>query len=201
MMMCETCATNICDLPSEIIAIILGELGNYEYYIGLNITCKSLSNLVSKFSLAKEMLNEFFEKFVPTKREDCINPKCVKETEYAMLHIWEAHSLAYEHTQRQAALNITTMVVNGKKQWIRSPYCCECFKKFVLIGDNKNVSQHYEWVHESKIVIKQVNVTFNDKPTPSTWYNFERRRVAPLNKEQLNMLCEPVDYSERCVFV
>ena len=45
---------NICDLPSEIIAIILGELGNYEYYIGLNLTCKSLSNLVSKFSLAKE---------------------------------------------------------------------------------------------------------------------------------------------------
>ena len=53
------CITNICDLPSEIIALIVADLGKYEYYIGLNITCKSLSNLVSKFSLAKEMLNEF----------------------------------------------------------------------------------------------------------------------------------------------
>lgn len=53
------CVYNICDLPSEIIAIIVADLGKYEYYIGLNITCKSLSNLVSKFSLTKEMLNEF----------------------------------------------------------------------------------------------------------------------------------------------
>ena len=168
MMMCETCATNICDLPSEIIAIILGELGNYEYYIGLNITCKSLSNLVSKFSLAKEMLNEFFEKFVPTKREDCINPKCVKETEYAMLHIWEAHSLAYEHTQRQAALNITTMVVNGKKHLIRSPYCCECFKKHVLVGRNNNVSQHYGYYCDG---VQEVRVIFYNPPYRSTWFN------------------------------
>lgn len=162
------CATNICDLPSEIIAIIIAELGNYEYYIGLNITCKSLSNLVSKFSLAREMLNEFFEKFVHTKREDCINPKCVKETEYAMLHIWEAHSLAYEHTQRQAALNITTMVVNGEKHWIRSPYCCECFKKHVLVGENKNASQHYGNYCDG---VQEVEVYFHNEPWPSTWFN------------------------------
>ena len=77
---------------------------------------------------------------------------------------------------------------------------CECFKKFVLIGDNKNVSQHYQWVRG----LKQVNVTFNDKPTPSTWYKFERDCVEPLTDKQVNMLCEPVDYSERppsCVFV
>ena len=160
--------SNICDLPNEIIAIIVGELGNYEYYIGLNITCKSLSNLVSKFSLAKEMLNEFFEKFVPTKREDCINPKCVEETEYAMLHIWEADSLAYEHTQRQAALNITTMVVNGKKHWIRSPYCCECFKTHVLVGRNNNVSQHYWYNCDG---VQEVRVIFYNPPYRSTWYN------------------------------
>jgi hypothetical protein len=159
MMMCE--ATTICDLPSEIIAIIVADLGKYEYYIGLNTTCKSLSNLVSKFSLTREMLNEFFEKFVPTKREDCINPKCVKETEYAMLHIWEARSLAYEHTCRQAALNVTTMVVNGVKQWIRSPYCCECFKKHVLVGENNNVVQHYGHYCDG---VQEVRVIFYNSP-------------------------------------
>ena len=138
------CVSNICDLPSEIIAIIVDDLGKYEYYIGLNITCKSLSNLVSKFSLAREMMNMFFEKFVPIKREYCINPKCVKETKYAMLHIWEARSLTYEHTRRQAALNVTTMVVNGDEQLIRSPYCCECFKRHVLVRENNNVEHHYE---------------------------------------------------------
>jgi hypothetical protein len=155
------CATNICDLPSEIIAIIVGDLGKYEYYIGLNITCKLLSNLVSKFSLAKEMLNEFFEKFVPTKREYCINPKCVKETEYAMLQYWEAHSLAYEHTDRQAALNVTTMVVNGVKHWIRSHYCCECFKNHVLVGKNNNVSQHYGYYCDG---VQEVRVIFYNSP-------------------------------------
>ncbi len=68
------------------------------------------------FSVVQERMQEFFEKFVPTKRSYCINPECVKETEAAVLYIWEAHSLAYEHTDRQPALNITTMWVSGKKQ-------------------------------------------------------------------------------------
>jgi len=168
MMMCDACATNICDLPSEIISIIVGELGKYEYYIGLNITCKSLSNLVSKFSLAKEMLNEFFEILVPTKRTYCINPECVKDTEAAVLYIWEAHSLAYEHTERQPALNVTTIVVNGVKQWIRSHYCCECFKKHVLVGENKNASQHYGNYCDG---VQEVEVYFHNEPWPSTWFN------------------------------
>ena len=168
MMMCDACATNICDLPSEIISIIVGELGKYEYYIGLNITCKSLSNLVSKFSLAKEMLNEFFEILVPTKRLYCINPNCVQETEGAVLHIWEAHSLAYEHTERQPALNVTTMRMNGEKHWIRSHYCCECFKKHVLVGENKNASQHYGNYCDG---VQEVEVYFHNEPWSSTWFN------------------------------
>jgi len=111
------------------------------------------------FSVAQEMLQEFFEKFVPTKRSYCINPDCVKDTEDAMLYIWEAHSLAYEHTDRQAALNISTMCVNGKPHWVQSPYCCECFKKHVLVGDNKNASQHYGSYCDG---VQQVEVYFHN---------------------------------------
>jgi hypothetical protein len=72
------------------------------------------SNHVS-FSVARERLLEFFEKFVPTKRQYCINPNCIEETEMAVVHIWEARSKTYKHTERQPALNETTMWVTGKK--------------------------------------------------------------------------------------
>jgi hypothetical protein len=120
------------------------------------------------FSVAQARLLEFFEKFVPTKREYCINPNCIEETEGAVLYIWEDRSLAYEHNERQTALNITTIRVNGKPHWIRSHYCCECFKKHVLVGNNKNASQHYGGYCDG---VQEVDVCFNNEPWPSTWHN------------------------------
>jgi hypothetical protein len=120
------------------------------------------------FSVAQERMQEFFEKFVPTKRLYCINPNCIEETEGAVMYIWEDRSLDYEHNERQTALNITTMRVNGKPHWIRSHYCCECFKKHVLVGKNKNVSQHYGGYCDG---VQEVDVYFNNEPWPSTWHN------------------------------
>jgi hypothetical protein len=137
------------------------------------------------FSVAQERLLEFFKKFVPTKRSYCINPECVKNTEAAVLYIWEVHSLAYEHTDRQLALNITTVRVNGKPHWIRSHYCCECFKKYVLVGDNKHASQHYEYYCPG---VQTVEVYFHYEPWPSTWYNSITKRDERLSEQQLLML-------------
>ena len=120
------------------------------------------------FSVAQARLQEFFEKFVPSKRIYCINPGCVKETEAAVLYIWEDQSLDYEHTDRQAALNVTTIRVNGKPHWAQSHYCCECFKKHVLVGHNKNASQHYGNYCDG---VQEVDVYFHKEPQPSTWYN------------------------------
>lgn len=132
------------------------------------VSTNTMSNNHVSFSVARELLKEFFEKFIPSKRDYCINPECVKDTEAAVLHIWEAHSQAYEHTDRQAALNITTAWVNGKPHWIRSHYCCECFKKHVLVGENKNASQHYGNYCDG---VQQVEVYFHNEPWPSTWFN------------------------------
>jgi hypothetical protein len=137
------------------------------------------------FSVAQERLLEFFEKFVPTKRTYCINPECVRDTEAAVLYIWEAHSLAYEHTDRQPALNITTMWVNGKPHWIRSHYCCECFKKHVLVGENNNASQHYGNYCDR---VQEVDVYFHNEPWPSTWYNCVTEEEHVLTEEQEYML-------------
>ena len=149
-------------------------------------TMKSVktSNQVS-FSVAQERLLEFFEKFVPTKRSYCINPECVKDTEAAVLYIWEAHSLAYEHTDRQTALNITTARVNGKPHWIRTHYCCECFKKHVLVGKNKNVTQHYGYYCDG---VQQVDVSFNNKCGSSTWYNCDTGETQVLTEFQEYMM-------------
>jgi hypothetical protein len=144
-----------------------------------------MSNDYVSFSVARERLLEFFEKFVPTNREYCINPECVKETESAVLYIWEAHSHAYEHTDRQAALNITTAWVNGKPHWIRSHYCCECFKKHVLVGKNKNASQHYGNYCDG---VQEVEVYFHNEPWPSTWFNCVTKEDHVLTEFQKYML-------------
>ena len=133
------------------------------------------------FSVARERLRKFFEEFVPTKRQECINPECVKETENALLYVWEYGRCAYEHSDRRPALNITTMVVNGKQHWAQSHYCCECFKWHVLVGDNKKVSQHYGDYLDG---CEQVNVTFSPDPCPSTWFNERTQRVECLSKYQ-----------------
>ena len=137
------------------------------------------------FSVAQARLQEFFEKFVPSKRLYCINPNCIEDTEGPVLHIWKANSVTYEHNKRQAALNMSIIWVNGKKQWIRSHYCCECFKKYVLVGNNKNASQHYEYYCPG---VQAVEVYFHYEPVHSTWYNSITKRDEKLSEQQLCML-------------
>ena len=189
-------------MPYDIIALIVQFINKdlcatpYD----LKTMCVSFSKAINNVAIAKLMMRMNFGR-INTRYPVCINRYCVRDTKNVMLYIWKEYSDWYEHTALDSlAFETDVMVVNGKKYPVRSQYCCECFKKFVLIGDNKNVSQHYQWVRR----LKQVNVTFNDKPTPSTWYKFKRDRVEPLTDKQVNMLCEPVDYSERppsCVFV
>ena len=52
-------------------------------------------------------------------RTYCANTNCTKTTEDVFYRHYRNHSYGYEHV-RQLALN--------------SHYCCECFKKFVLVG-------------------------------------------------------------------
>ena len=149
-----------------------------------NMSSINSSDHVS-FSVARERMQEFFEKFVPTKRTYCINPDCVKDTEGPVLYIWKANSVTYEHNKRQAALNMSIIWVNGKKQWVRSHYCCECFKKHVLVGDNKHASQHYEYYCPG---VQAVEVYFHYEPVHSTWYNSITKRDEKLSERQLCML-------------
>lgn len=154
-----------------------------------------MSESSSNFTKAKHLLNATFEnnpKPSVNKRVCCINSYCYHDSESALLYVWEANSCGYEHTKQDALMN-TEMMVNGKLYPITSPYCCECFKKFVLPGDNNKASQHYgDYIYGCHLV----NVTFNDKPSSSTWYNEKTQQVEPLDDWQVSMLSKPVDYTD-----
>jgi len=106
------------------------------------MTSAKTSNQVS-FSVAINPLHhdrpyqEFFEKFVPTQCQECINPNCSQKKQSAIKHIWHAHTLIYKPNEDHMAstiaptLNIITMLVNGEQFTVMSHYCCECFKQQV----------------------------------------------------------------------
>jgi hypothetical protein len=78
------------------------------------------------------------------------------------------------------------MFVNGKEYPVKHHYCPECFVKFVLVGSNPNASRHYG--DHTSDGNKQVNVSFNAEPTPSTWIHYQTWDKKPLTKWQVNAL-------------
>ena len=193
---------NICDLPSEIIAIIVDLLGNKDYLIHFKETCSLFGKSVSHFYIARQMVSAKYGVFTPrwVKNEDacfwdyqrCINVDCFDETENALSDVWNYGFRRYIHTHQQP-LNTAIMIVDGKPYPVKSQYCCECFKRHVLVGSNPNASQHYGEVYygdiyEDNYTCMRVNVTFNKKPTPSTWKNHLTHQVEPLLEWQVNAL-------------
>ena len=139
----------------------------------------------SNFTIAKQTLSERFGRFTPHSKW-CVNKNCADDTEDILEYVWHYGYSRYIH-HTQFALNKTTIIVNGKSYDVNTPYCGECLKKYVLVGDNTNASHHYgEYCGENNN--PQVNVTFNKEPTPSTWTNPKTNQKEPLNEWQVNAL-------------
>ena len=139
----------------------------------------------SNFTIAKQILSERFGRFTPHSKW-CVNKNCADDTEDILEYVWHYGYSRYIH-HTQFALNKTTIIVNGKSYDVNTPYCGECLKKYVLVGDNTNASHHYgEYCGENNN--PQVNVTFNKEPTPSTWTNPKTNQKEPLNEWQVNAL-------------
>ena len=175
--------SNICDLPSELIALIVDRLGNKDYLVAFKETCGLFNKSVSQFYIAGQMVSAKYGVFIP--RYECVNIDCEKETEDVHTYVWNYGFRRYYHSH-QVPLNQTTMVVDGKLHFVKSHYCCECFKKHVLIGSNQNVSQHYGDIYSDDGA--QVNVLFTKKPSPSTWTNYRTKQVELLLEIQVNAL-------------
>ena len=196
-MMCQACefnicTINICDLPSELIAMIVDRLGNKDYLVDFKETCDLFNKSVSQFYIAGQMVSTkygvFNERYIDKRFEnqyvmgDCLNANCYYDTEAVCEYVWNYGFRRYNHSI-QKSMQSTTMFVNGKEFPVKHHYCAECFVKFVMYGSNPNVSRHYgNYCSDGNM---QVNVSFNKKPTPSTWTHFRSGQVEPLTRWQV----------------
>jgi len=190
-MMCEVCAFNICDLPSELIFMIVDNIGDKDYLVNLKKTCMLFSKSISQFYIARQIVSRKYGLYtilLKGRQSWCMNPNCSDDSKSIVEYIWNYGQGNYTH-HTQFALNATEIVVNGKPYNFKSHYCCECLKKHVLIGDRKNVSQHYGDYYKYNM---QVNISYNNKPTPSTWTNQRTLEKEPLFEWQVMMLEEGV---------
>ena len=142
---------DIYELPNDVNRLIFDYLlKDYQFLNALKTTCKSMYKAISVFAIAKLMLSEKLGLF--SFRELCINPECYEDTYDVFTFIHNYYYTRYLH-YRQYALNSTSIIVNAKFYNINSHYCCECLKKFVLVGSNSNVIENYQ-------NCEQVNVVF-----------------------------------------
>ena len=137
-----------CDLTDDIIKIIIGYVKHYSYLALLKRTCLSNYNSVSNFSIAKLMLSCILGQFRTITY--CININCCQDSEDVFCKHYYNNSSGYEHV-RQLALNKTIVLINKKKHSLNTHYCSECFKKFVLVRELRNVKQNYKWIDEVNI--------------------------------------------------
>ena len=140
------------DLGDDIIEIIIGYVKHYNSLALLKMTCLRTHNHISRYSIAILMLSSRLGQF--SFRVLCINDDCYEDTYRVFKLGHNRFNSRYIH-HRQNALNTSAIIFNEKYYNINSHYCCECFKKFVLVGSNTDVIETYH--HDN---YQQVNVSF-----------------------------------------
>ena len=150
-MICAPCDyLNIYELPNDVGEIIYGDLfKDYQFLAKLKTTCKSMYKAISVFAIAKLMLSTKLGQF--SFRELCINVDCYEDSYDVFTFVHNYYYSRYLHS-RQYALNSTRIIVNAKYYNFKSHYCCECLKKFVLVGSNSNVIENFQNSEEVNII-------------------------------------------------
>ena len=152
----------ICDLPTDIILIIIGYLQSINQ-VRTKMTCKLMYNIMKNFSfditkqifIAKKMLSKKFGLF--TSRICCANYYCQEYTEDVFRRHYRKDDHYYKHIY-QLALNETKIIINNKFYTVRTHYCSECFKGHVLVGERENVIHNYSWIDEVNITYEKINL-------------------------------------------
>lgn len=138
-------------LPTEIIVIIIKKIDNIHTLLNTKFSSKDYNNLISDFIIKKLILSKRLFNYKPfTKLSDyrfiyncCINDNCYFDTMDTYEEIYHRGYHRYTHFTQKAE-NSSTMTINNKIYPVNTPYCCECFTNFVLIGDNKKVKHNYK---------------------------------------------------------
>ena len=139
-------------ISDDMIRHIIKQVDDCVDLLNLKTTCKSFDMMISSFALGKLMVNKKTFNYKPTLM--CKNIDCYYDT-------WDLYEEVYNYGYRryihmhQYALNKTHMTINNKSYDTHSPYCSECFKQFIIIGDKKNVKNNFmeniiniEWIED-----------------------------------------------------
>ena len=144
-MICET----FCDLPNDIIQIIISYLQSV-HRVKTKMTCKLMYKVIEyfPFDIAKQML---FKKFgIFNCQKYCANDYCCDDSEDVFYRYYCYNILHWQHTH-QEPLGKTKMIINNKIYKVVSPYCCECFKQYVLVRERGKVTHNYQHSFEPNI--------------------------------------------------
>ena len=145
------------DLGDDVVEIIIGYVKHYNSLASLKMTCVRTHNHISRYSIAKLMLPKRLGLF--SLRTYCANTNCCQDTEDVCCRRYYNNCPGYEHV-KQLALNKTIVLINDKKHGLNTHYCSECFKKFVLVGELKNIKHNYNWIDELNITYPRRKLIF-----------------------------------------
>ena len=145
--MTTTTMTTMMMLPDELILFVQKNVNDHATLLNLKMCCTYFNKGITQVSLTRIMINDKLSNYNDLSL--CINVDCYYDTQ----DIYENHY--YEYAGRyihhhQPALNNRQIRINKKDYNVRSPYCCECFIKHVLIGSNTNVRRD---LYEDEVII------------------------------------------------
>ena len=134
--------SSLCVIPCDIIRIIIDIIkGDINSLINLKQITIAMNREISSFVVARQMLLTKLGKYEELFK--CVNVDCYEDTYDIFTYLHNYGYTRYIH-KWQEALNSTTIVINAKSYNIKTPYCCECLKRHILIGNRENVSHNYD---------------------------------------------------------
>jgi hypothetical protein len=120
--------------PIDIISIITGNMKNYKDLHSLKLSCKYFNEIITRYSIIKQKI--YYNLNKKEKIIYCANSNCYNETKDIFVDYYREYEGRYIH-HHQYAINSIIIYINQKTYKIFSPYCCECYKKYILFGDKK----------------------------------------------------------------
>lgn len=123
-------------LPSEVIGEISKHMNISSDLLSFKLVNNEVSKVIKKYDI---MRLKVFEQLKDKKRKElCANNNCYKETRDLFIDYYREYAGRYKH-EHQDAMNYDTIYINECEYKTFSPYCHECFKKYILLnGLSKN---------------------------------------------------------------
>ncbi len=144
-------------LPLEINYIIYSYFIDYKDLLSLKNVCKEYyasidKNLILKLKLENKSIFDLRKKPILNK---CVNCDCYNETRDIFVNYYREYSGRYIH-EHQRPINYDTIYINKNCISVFSPYCCECFKKYILqlyIPSDTGENKYYDHLTEGFVDI------------------------------------------------